>query len=216
MTLAIAIKGTGPGSGGAIESLGGINDIFGAITLNGATTIGSDGGTLTLSGSTISTNGNNLTTAGAGNTIISDTITDNSLTWPTQAYVCFTGSTGGVTSTQQILNCSYASGSTSINDGGGFAGSNLHLNGGATIAGTALKLTDGGGGEARSAFTPTPVAVGAFTSTFQFQITNPGADGFTFAIQNTGPTAVGAPPAVRWGMAGLATVWPSNSTSTTT
>ncbi len=110
----------------------------------------------------------------------------------TGAYVGFTGGTGGAASIQKILNWTYSSGSTSLNYSSGFATDPFHLNGGATISGTALELTDGNGSEARSAFIPTAVSVAGFTSTFQFTYgANPAADGLTFAIQNTGPTAVG-------------------------
>jgi len=80
----------------------------------------------------------------------------------------------------------------SINFSTGFAGeTTLTLNGGATVSGTHLRLTDGGGTEARSAFFSTPVNVAKFTSDFSFQLTTPNGDGFTFTIQGTGATAVG-------------------------
>ena len=37
----------------------------------------------------------------------------------------------------------------------------------------------------------TPVNIQAFNTDFKFKITNPAADGFTFTVQNMGPTAVG-------------------------
>ena len=108
------------------------------------------------------------------------------------AYVGFTGATGGAESIQKILNWTYSSGSTSLNYSSGFASSTFQLNGGAVLSGTALELTDGNGNEARSAFLPTAVSVAGFTSAFQFTYgANPTADGFTFCVQNTGPTAVG-------------------------
>jgi hypothetical protein len=64
----------------------------------------------------------------------------------------------------------------------GFTASGLTLNGGALIKGTRLHLTDGGGGEARSAFFNTEVNVQSFTNDFSFQLTNANADGFTFTI----------------------------------
>jgi hypothetical protein len=80
----------------------------------------------------------------------------------------------------------------SINFNNGFAGeTTLTLNGGAAVSGTHLRLTDGGGTEARSAFFSTPVNVAKFTSDFSFQLTTPNGDGFTFTIQGTGATAVG-------------------------
>ena len=72
----------------------------------------------------------------------------------------------------------------------GFTPTDLHLNGSATLAGTALQLTDGGSSENGSAFDTTPVDVTkSFTTTFQFRLTPDGSgpfgEGFTFDIQNT-------------------------------
>jgi len=80
----------------------------------------------------------------------------------------------------------------SPNYGSGFTSSGLTLNSGAAINGSRLRLTDGGTGEARSAFFNTPVNAQSFTNDFTFQLTNANADGFTFTIQGMGPTAVGA------------------------
>jgi hypothetical protein len=75
----------------------------------------------------------------------------------------------------------------------GFAASQtlMTLNGGASLNGTRLRLTDGKDDEARSAFFAYPVNIEKFSTSFQFQITEPAADGFTFTIQGAGPTAVG-------------------------
>ena len=112
------------------------------------------------------------------------------------AYVGFTGATGGAASVQDILNWNYTSGATNINYSTGFAGSNLSLNGGASVLGSgALQLTDGNNNETRTAWTPTTVSAGSFTSTFQWTYGNtvtPVADGFTFALQNSGATAIGS------------------------
>jgi sugar lactone lactonase YvrE len=81
-----------------------------------------------------------------------------------------------------------------INFAHGFAGaSGLSLNGGASISGSQLLLTDGNTYEARSVFDDTQVNVGQFTTTFDFQIPSKStrADGFTFTIQNIKPTEVG-------------------------
>jgi murein DD-endopeptidase MepM/ murein hydrolase activator NlpD len=75
--------------------------------------------------------------------------------------------------------------------GSGFTSSGLTLNGGATITGTRLQLTDGGSGEARSAFFDTPVNVQSFITDFTFQDTNAKADGSCFVIEASGPTALG-------------------------
>ncbi len=78
--------------------------------------------------------------------------------------------------------------------GAGFASSTgLTLNGPAKITSSRLRLTDGGGNEASSAFFNTPVNVQAFTNDFSFLLTSATADGFTFTIQGNGPTALGAP-----------------------
>jgi hypothetical protein len=80
---------------------------------------------------------------------------------------------------------------TGINYGGGFTASGLTLNGKAIISGTRLRLTDGGGTEAGSAFVTAPINIQSFTTDFSFQLTSPNADGMTFTIQGTGPTALG-------------------------
>ena len=67
----------------------------------------------------------------------------------------------------------------------------MQFNGSAKLNGTALELTDGGQGEAGSAFCTTPVNVQSFTNDFTFQLSNINADGFTFTIQGVGPTALG-------------------------
>jgi len=69
--------------------------------------------------------------------------------------------------------------------------SGLTFNGGAVISGTSLVMSDGGAFEDRSVWTSTPVNVQKFTTDFNFQLTAATADGFTFAIQNVGPTALG-------------------------
>ena len=90
-----------------------------------------------------------------------------------------------------------------INHSAGFSGeTDMTLNGTpgpATISGTFLRVTDAGGGEARSAYETNPVAVGNFTNTFTFHIltgsTGGGtglADGIGFCIQGNAPTALGA------------------------
>ena len=63
---------------------------------------------------------------------------------------------------------------------------------GATYSGTALQLTNGNNNEASSAFSAAQLNIQSFTTDFAFQLVNPQADGFTFVIQNAGPTALGA------------------------
>src|SRR5271154_3235843 len=57
-----------------------------------------------------------------------------------------------------------------------------------------LVLTDGNGGEGRSVYWATQVGTQTFTTSFQFQIGAGAqtADGFTFLLQNKGPTALGS------------------------
>jgi hypothetical protein len=79
----------------------------------------------------------------------------------------------------------------------GFAGSTnlLTYNGSAAISGTLAQLTNGGGGEAGSFFSTTPVVITQFNTVFSFQLlngTNPSADGITFCIEGSGNTALGA------------------------
>ncbi len=68
----------------------------------------------------------------------------------------------------------------------------LQLNGTATLSGSRLRLTDGGSYEAASAFYATKVSAQNFTDSFQVQMTNPQADGFTVCLQAGAPTALGA------------------------
>lgn len=83
---------------------------------------------------------------------------------------------------------------TDIDFSGGFAGGapGLDLNSGAAVAGGVLQLSNGSLNQATSVFTASPVSIQAFSSDFTFQILDPGADGFTFAIQNAGPNSVGS------------------------
>jgi alpha-L-arabinofuranosidase len=96
------------------------------------------------------------------------------------------------TYTIKAASSNTTSGSSVINFANGFTStSGLHLNGGAQITGGLLQLTDGRSMEARSAWSPIPVSVAAFTTDFTFQLLNATADGFTFTVQNMGPTALG-------------------------
>ncbi len=84
-------------------------------------------------------------------------------------------------------------GSGSINFAGGFpSATGLQLNSVANVSSSHfLQITDGGQSEAGSAFWTTPVNIQAFTTNFTFQLSSAVADGFTFTIQNAGPTALG-------------------------
>jgi hypothetical protein len=81
-----------------------------------------------------------------------------------------------------------------IDFSGGFAGSTSKLtyNGSAALVGTKAELTNGGGSQAGSFFSKAPVDIRKFNTTFNFQVVNPSADGFTFTIQGNGPTSLGA------------------------
>ncbi len=84
-----------------------------------------------------------------------------------------------------------------IDHSAGFAShSELTSNGSASFTGTLARLTDGGFGQAGSAFVGfnSGAGVSNFATTFAFQIrpgTNPMADGMTFVIQGNAPTALG-------------------------
>ena len=82
-------------------------------------------------------------------------------------------------------------GATGINYGAGFTATGLTFNGSAKLNGTRLRLTDGGGTEAGSAFISTPINIQSFTTDYSFQLSNASADGFTFTIQGVGATALG-------------------------
>jgi hypothetical protein len=78
-----------------------------------------------------------------------------------------------------------------INYTNGFAGVPMQFNGSTDLDDFRLQLTNGGQYEAGSAYFPTPVNIQSFTTSFQFQLSNPAGDGITFVIQNSGATAVG-------------------------
>jgi Chitobiase/beta-hexosaminidase C-terminal domain/Legume lectin domain/Bacterial lectin len=95
----------------------------------------------------------------------------------TAAYTISGGSTGDTT------YISFGSGQ--------FAPAYFYLNGGSTVTGGALQITDGGYGENRSAWFAAEVPIGNFTTDFTFQLTDANADGMTFAIQAQSPYALG-------------------------
>ena len=108
------------------------------------------------------------------------------------AYVGFTGGDGLYTASQKVTSWTYIAGPPAYpNYPAGFDTASLTLNGGANLSGSSLTLTDGGAFEARSAFFNIPVNVQQFTTNFNFQLTSPSADGFTFTIQGNTPSAVG-------------------------
>jgi hypothetical protein len=124
------------------------------------------------------------------------------------AFVGFTAGTGGLIAVQDILNWTFTpgagvpvtppgggsagGGTSAINFASGFSATGMQFNGNTTLAGNRLQLTDTSTGfEDSSAFWNQKVNVQAFTNDFTFQIANPGADGFSFAIQGSSPTALG-------------------------
>jgi hypothetical protein len=93
-----------------------------------------------------------------------------------------------------VASATYSLVVNSINFSGGFTStSGLQLNGSAAWnqAASRLQLTNGGLSQAASVFSTTPLNVQSFTTDFSFQLTNATADGITFTIQNSGPTALG-------------------------
>lgn len=93
---------------------------------------------------------------------------------------------------QSVITINSGSGTSAINFGAGFNNTGMQFNGHSKLNGTRLQLTDTTAqNESASAFWTTPVNVQSFTNDFTFQLTTPTADGFTFAIQNTGITALG-------------------------
>jgi probable HAF family extracellular repeat protein len=67
----------------------------------------------------------------------------------------------------------------------------LTSNGSATFTNGVARLTDGNLSEAGSVFINAPVNITRFDTSFTFQLTNAGADGFTFVLQGVGPIALG-------------------------
>lgn len=80
-----------------------------------------------------------------------------------------------------------------INFSGGFAtgADKISLNGGATVVGSALQLTNTVNNQIRSVFTKNKVGVNNFDTVFDLLITDALGDGMTFVIQNQAPTALG-------------------------
>ncbi len=129
-------------------------------------------------------------------------------TAPTTASTLYTGAIT-VSATETIQAIAIASGHTASTVGSavytiqpagagfsfpeGFAASRnvMFFNGSTTLDDSRLQLTDGGSDEESTAWYMTPVNIQSFTTDFTFQLSNPAADGMTFAIQNLGPTALG-------------------------
>jgi hypothetical protein len=84
-------------------------------------------------------------------------------------------------------------GGSSINFGSGFSSTaGLTLNGSAVATDdTRLQLTTGALWQGGSVWWNAPISVQAFTTSFEFQLSVAQANGFTFAVQNIGPKALG-------------------------
>ncbi len=135
------------------------------------------------------TSGGPYTTVGSAAT---NSYTDSGLTNGTTYYYVVSAVNGaGESGNSNQASATPQASTAVINYGAGFTAGGLQLNGYATLNGTRLRLTDGGAGEASSAFYTTPVNVQNFTTNFSFQMTNAAADGMTFVIQNNAPTALG-------------------------
>jgi len=146
--------------------------------------------TESTSGSTIyyTTNGSTPTTA---STVYSGPIT-----------VGATETVNAIAVSAGFKNSLVASGTYTLNIGQtgidfttGFAGTQgttMIFDGNADLDDTRLQLTNGTTGEASSAWFAQQVNVQAFNTEFSFQLSNPVADGMTFAIQGENLTALGA------------------------
>jgi hypothetical protein len=84
-------------------------------------------------------------------------------------------------------------GTPTINYGSGFSSSvGLSLVSSATVTGNLLQLTTPGVAASQgAAWFATPVAIGEFTTDFNFQLLNAKGGGITFVIQNAGRSAIG-------------------------
>jgi hypothetical protein len=98
-------------------------------------------------------------------------------------------------SNSAIATASYVfqSGTTQIDFSQGFAASAglMSFNGSTDLDDSRLQVTNGGTAEAGTAWYLTPMNIQAFNTSFTFQLSNPAADGMTFAIQNNNIAALG-------------------------
>jgi fibronectin type 3 domain-containing protein len=109
----------------------------------------------------------------------------------TYYYVVSAVNTAGESANSSQVSATPTASTAVINYGSGFTASGLQLNGSTTLNGTRLRLTDGGGFEASTAFYTTPVNVQSFTTNFSLQMTSATADGMAFVIQNGAATSLG-------------------------
>ncbi len=128
---------------------------------------------------------------GGGSTTLNITTT---ATTATGTYPLTITATSGALSHTAGTSLTITSGTTSptVNFAGGFSTTGMQFNGHTKLNGTRLQLTDTSTTfQVASAYWGTKVNVSNFSNTFNFQLTNPGADGITFVIQNVSPTAIG-------------------------
>ncbi|MFZ1609942.1 MAG: autotransporter-associated beta strand repeat-containing protein [Chitinophagales bacterium] len=145
----LTISGTGIGSSGAIRNISGSNSITATVQLNAESYIQSDAGTLTLSATnSINAIDKSLTLKGAGDGIVSGTITTGTGTlsksnggkWTLTGANTYTGATsitGGVLNIQNAT----ALGTTA---GGVTVSAALELQNNITVGNESLSLTGGG------------------------------------------------------------------------
>lgn len=82
---------------------------------------------------------------------------------------------------------------TTLDYSSGFsASSNISLNGSAAVSGSTIQLTSAVNNLCGTAWNTDRVPVGAFTTSFSFQVTSGTADGLTFCIQNNLTTSKGS------------------------
>ncbi|HLH27549.1 MAG TPA: hypothetical protein VKW77_01460, partial [Acidimicrobiales bacterium] len=131
-------------------------------------------------------------TVGADITTFIDSSVEGSTSYVYRVQAFNSVGSSGYSNTATVTTPKAILGGFDLSGGFGLAGSQLFFNGSASISGSRLRLTDGGLGEAASAYWQAPLDIVKFNTAFSFQLTNPQADGFTFTIQNAGPGALGA------------------------
>jgi autotransporter-associated beta strand protein len=137
----VGLSGTGVGNAGALRNVSGNNTFTGSVTFNADATIGSDSGTLTLSGDFAASK--NVTFTGAGNvTLGGGGYGGGNLTQAGTGTVTFNGSTS--TSLSGTLNVN--SGTVALAKTGGasaLSSTTMNVGDGTGVAGTAVLRLDG-------------------------------------------------------------------------
>jgi autotransporter-associated beta strand protein len=146
---ALTLDGTGIANDGALRNISGNNSWAGLITINSATRINSDAGTLTLdvvSGNAITGTNDNLQFGGAGNITVNDVIAtgtgsltkDGTGTLTLNAANTYTGATtvsAGVLNIQNATGLGTIAGGTTVSNG-----ATLQLQGGIIIGSETLNI----------------------------------------------------------------------------